>query len=92
VSQQVQDFAFGDATTDVRGKLVAAKRLAEAELGAQVITGWLCFCDAAWFDAFVGHATVIDSFRYQEGQTIAPTCARPASPSPASPSWSTAAR
>jgi hypothetical protein len=68
VSQQTLDIALATTTTDVRGRLVAAKRLAEVELGAQVITGWLCFCDAAWFDAFVGHATVVDSFKYQEGQ------------------------
>lgn len=68
VVQQTQAFPFSVTTTDVRGLLVAAKRLAEVELGAQVVTKWLCLCDAAWFDAFVGHATVVDSFRYQEGQ------------------------
>ncbi len=66
VAQQTQDFAFTTATTDVRAVIVAAKRLAEAELGGAVISGWRAFCSAGWFDAFIGHAKVQDSLKYQQ--------------------------
>lgn len=67
VAQQTQDFAFSSATTDVRGKIVAAKRLAEDELGGEVITGWRGFCSSGWFDAFTDHAKVTEAYKYQEG-------------------------
>jgi hypothetical protein len=57
VTQQTQDIAFTTTTTDVRGKIIAAKRLAEDELGGEVITGWRGFCSSGWFDAS-SHATV----------------------------------
>lgn len=66
VAQQTQDFAFSSATTDVRGKIVAAKRLAEAELGGQVITGWRGLCASGWFDSFTDHAKVTEAYKYQE--------------------------
>lgn len=67
VSQQTQDVAFSSGSTDVRGKIIAAKRLAEAELGGEVIVGWRGFCTSGWFDSFVSHATVTDAYKYQEG-------------------------
>lgn len=70
VSQQTKDFAFTTATTDVRAAIIAAKRLAEAELGGQVITGWRGLCSAGWFDALVGHANVVAALQYQESLVL----------------------
>ncbi len=70
VAQQMKDFAFTTATTDVRKVIVEAKRLAEGELGGQVVTGWRGFCSAGWFDAFAGHANVVDALKYQQSLTL----------------------
>lgn len=70
VTQQIKDFPFTTASTDVRKTIVEAKRLAEDELGGQVILGWRGFCSAGWFDALCGHATVVDALKYQESQTL----------------------
>jgi hypothetical protein len=70
VTQQTKDFNFSSATLDVRGALVAAMRLAEDELGGQVITGWRAFCSSGWFDTFIGHANVVAALQYQESQTL----------------------
>lgn len=66
VAQQTLDVAFSVAATDVRARIVAAKRLAEDELGGIVITGWRGFASSGWFDALASHATVKDAYRYQE--------------------------
>lgn len=67
ISQQTKDIALSVATTDVRGACVAIQRLIENELGDEPITGYRAFCGDAFFDALVAHATVVDSFKYQEG-------------------------
>ncbi len=66
VSQQVHDIALGTGSTDVRGRIIAAKRLAEASLGGLVINGWIGLCSSGWFDALVAHATVVTSLANQE--------------------------
>jgi hypothetical protein len=70
VAQQVENFPFSVVATDVRALIVAAKRLAENELGGQVITGWRGFCSGEWFDAFVGHASVVEALKFQESQVL----------------------
>lgn len=70
VSQQTKDFVFTTSTTDVRAAIVAAKRLAEDELGGTVISGWHGFCSSGWFDSFIGHANVIESLKYQESLAL----------------------
>lgn len=67
VAQQTLDIALSAAGTKVRERIVAAKRLAEDELGGQVITGWRGICSAGWFDDFTSHATVTEAYKYQEG-------------------------
>lgn len=66
VTQQTLDIAFTTATTKVRDRIIAAKRLAEAELGGIVITGWRGLCSPEWFDALASHATVVTALQYQE--------------------------
>ncbi len=70
VLQQTKDFVFSVPTTDVRNVIVAALRLSEDELGGTMATGYRGFCGANWFDALVSHATVIEAFKYQQGQTL----------------------
>lgn len=70
VSQQSQDFAFTTATTNVRNVIIQAIRKSEAELGGLVALGYRGFCSAEWFDAFVGHATVVTAHQFQESQVL----------------------
>ena len=70
VSQQSLDIALGTAATKVRERIVAAKRLAEAELGGEVITGWRGFCSPEYWDALTSHALVRDTFAAQEGKEL----------------------
>ncbi len=70
VTQQTKNFVLGTSTTDIRGACVAVARLIEAELGAATWPRLRGFCGANWFDAFVSHATVLDAFKYQQGQML----------------------
>lgn len=70
VSQQTLNVALGTSTTKVRERIVAAKRLAEDELGGEVITGWRGICSSGWFDDFTSHATVTEAYKYQEGMKL----------------------
>lgn len=70
VTQQTLDVALSNSATEVRDRLVAAKRLAEDELGGEVITGWRAFCSSGWFDSFASHATVKDALKYQESLVL----------------------
>lgn len=70
VTQQTHDFVFTTTTTKVRSVITAAKRKAEDELGGAIITGWRGFCGKNWFDALVDHPTVVDAYKYQQGQQL----------------------
>jgi len=71
VSQQTHSMVLGTTTTKVRQKIVAAKRLAEAALGAQMYRGMRGLCSAAFFDAFVEHGAVEAAFdRFQNGEML----------------------
>lgn len=70
VVQQTKDIALGTTTTDVRAACVAIMRLSEAELGAEMVTGYRAFCGDEFFDALVGHAEVKESLKYQESQLL----------------------
>jgi hypothetical protein len=61
------DLATG--STDVRQKCVDTSRKVEDELGGIMNSGVEVLCSPEFFDALVGHATVIDSYKYQQGQT-----------------------
>lgn len=58
VTAKSANCALSTATTDVRKKLLDAKRHAEEKLSGFVITGWKAYCDAGYFDALTGHAKV----------------------------------
>lgn len=70
VSQQTLDIAFTTATTEVRNRIVAAKRLSEVVLGGLIVGGYRCFCSSGWFDSLVTHATVKEAYKYQQGQQL----------------------
>lgn len=70
VQQQTLDIALGTSSTKVRERLIAAKRLAEAELGGMVITGWRAICSPEWFDAFTSHDKVTEAYKYQESKEL----------------------
>lgn len=67
-TQQVQDFAFTTATTDVRNVCVAAARKVEDYLGGVPFTGLKAICGRNFFDSLVSHAKVRDTYIYQQGQ------------------------
>jgi len=62
VTQQVKSLALGTAGTNVRNKLVEAKRLMEAQLGGIMYRGIRVLCSATFFDALVAHASVEAAF------------------------------
>jgi len=68
VVQQTLAIAFTTAATEVRQRIVAAKRLAEDELGGVTVSGWLGLCGKNWFDALIDHPTVKETYKYQQGQ------------------------
>jgi len=67
VPQKSIAVALGTATTDVRGKILSAKRHAEEKLGGTLVSGFKAFCGPDWFDKFTDHAKVKEAFaNYQE--------------------------
>jgi len=70
VAQLTSAIAFTNAATDIRAQLVAIKRLIENEMGGTPISGWRGLASPEFFDALVGHVTVKDTLRYQEGRQL----------------------
>lgn len=64
VSQQTVDFVFGTATTDILGKIRSALRMVEDELKGESMSGALVLASSTWFDKFIGHAKVVDAYKY----------------------------
>lgn len=59
--------ALATDTTDVRGKLMDAKRHAEKQLPGMVITGWRAYCAEDYLDGLVKHPNVEKAYaHYQE--------------------------
>jgi len=58
VTQQTIDVDLDTSTTIVQTKILAAKRLAEAALGAVKPSGWVALCSPVFFDALLGHPSV----------------------------------
>jgi hypothetical protein len=70
VTQQTAAITFSVTTTDIRQQLIAAKRLAEDEMGGVPITRFRAIASPEFFDALVGHTTVKDGYRYQQGLVL----------------------
>lgn len=59
--------ALATEGTDVRGKLMDAKRHAEKQLPGMIITGWRAYCAEDYLDALVRHPNVEKAYaHYQE--------------------------
>lgn len=68
VSQTTHSLALGTPTTNVRNKLVEAKRKVEAVLGGLSYSGLRVLCSPAFFDALIAHASVVAAYdRWQSG-------------------------
>jgi len=70
VAQLTSAIAFTNAATDIRAALVAIKRLIENEMGGTPVTSFRGIASPEFFDALVGHVTVKDTLRYQEGRLL----------------------
>lgn len=71
VTQLTKDIALGTSSTNVRGEIIAAKRLSEDELGGLVIDDYIGLCSDGWFDDFVDHDRVRDTFlNFQAAQEL----------------------
>ncbi|MDH4566175.1 major capsid protein [Pseudomonas sp. BN414] len=71
ITQETVSLVLGTATTNVRAKVLEAKRKSEAKLGAAMMSGWRAFCGASFFDDFVGHAKVEKAWeRYNDGEML----------------------
>ncbi len=67
VSAKSVNVALATEATDVRGKLMEAKRYAEKKLSGFVVSGWRAYCDEEYLDALVRHANVQKAYAgYQE--------------------------
>lgn len=66
VTKRTQDMVLGTAGTEVREKVLAIKRAAEAKLGGVLVQGWRAYCSPTFFDALTKHATVKEAFKAWE--------------------------
>jgi len=69
VAQKSIPVALANAATDVRSKVLSAKRHAEQKLGGVLVSGFKAFCGPDWFDKFTDHPKVQKAYEgYQEAQ------------------------
>ena len=67
VTQKNINIAFSNVATDVRAKLLEAKRHASKQLGGAIVKKWLCYCSSTFFDGLTGHDSVREAYKgYQE--------------------------
>lgn len=70
VSQQTYAVDTTETTWDARQQFVQIQRLSEAELGAELVSGYRAFCGANFFDRVMEMASVKESLKYQESATL----------------------
>jgi Phage major capsid protein E len=70
VTQQTMDFNLDVDTTKVRGKCTSLERLIEDTLGGVMMSGIGVLASPEFFDAFVDHPAVVDTFKYTNGQPL----------------------
>lgn len=69
VAQQSHSLVLGTAGTNVRNKVIEAKRKMEAALGGLSYSGIRVLCSSTFFDALVAHAKVEAAFdRWNSGE------------------------
>ncbi len=71
VSETTVDFAFTTATTDILSRCLTVKRAIEDAVGnTAMIRNVRAICGATWFDAFVNHAKVRDTYANWQGNSF----------------------
>jgi len=73
VAQQVATVTPDTATDNgdqLRGEIIAAQRLLEAEMGADPISGYRAFCGASFFDQLRADLGVVMTLRYGDPQSL----------------------
>jgi hypothetical protein len=70
VTQQVLDFALDADITKVRSKCTTLERMIEDTLGGQMMSGIAVLASPEWYDAFVDHPAVVDTFKYTNGAPL----------------------
>lgn len=69
--QESVDFVLGTSGTDVKGKIMEAKRHIEDALGAMTYQRIHCYCGNDWFDKFTSHQAVREAWnRWQDGSFL----------------------
>lgn len=71
ITQETVSLVLATASTNVRAKVMEAKRKSEEALGAALATGYRAFCGSSFMDDFTGHARVEKPWeRYNEGEML----------------------
>ena len=71
VTQQSKNLVLGTAGTDVKKKLIEAKRLVEDALGGLMYRDLRVLCSPGFFDSLVGHAKVEGAYdRWMNGEFL----------------------
>jgi Phage major capsid protein E len=66
VTKKTASLALATSTTDVRAKILAAKRAVEPLLGGVMVNGWRAYCSPTFFDALTGNDSVKDAYKYYQ--------------------------
>jgi len=67
VSQKSIDFVLGTTGTDVGAKIDELVAYMEDNLNGEVMTGVHVLCSPEWFAKLIGHAKVVDAWKYYDG-------------------------
>jgi hypothetical protein len=67
VTQKSVDFVLGTATTDVKAKAREVVSYFEDNLQGETMTGVHVFASPGWYEKFIGHAKVEETFKYYDG-------------------------
>lgn len=70
VTQQTLDFALDVPGTLIRSKTTTLERMMEDTLGGIRFTGVKVLASQEWFDAFVDHPAVVETYKYSEGRML----------------------
>ncbi|PZO78443.1 MAG: major capsid protein E [Mesorhizobium amorphae] len=72
ITQDVTNFALGTSSTDVAGISRSVKTKMRKQLRGSPSRGVKVFAGPAWFDAYVGHASIKEALKYYKDTTANP--------------------
>lgn len=70
LSQQTHDMVLDSDTTKVAVKINEFKRKMEDKLGGLMPSGVTVLCSPEFFDAFISHPAVVETYKYQQGAVL----------------------